>query len=147
MNINLHSSGLNAEEGSCQAVWSACFVFSETTLLFPEWVCHVMSPPAMYDPSGVCPLWYLLLLLFILVILIDVCNETSLWFLFAFSLWLTVLNIFSRACLPHLCIFFHEISVHVLCSFSYYSLYWQILRALYVSLIQVLCQICGCLNF
>ena len=47
-----------------------------------------------------CPLWYLLLLLFILVTLIDVCNETSFWFLFAFSWWLMMSNIFSWACLP-----------------------------------------------
>lgn len=83
-------------------VVSTCLFFKETTLLFPEWVCHCIYVPTsdVWSIRFLCPLWYLLLLLFILVILIDVCNETSLWFLFAFSWWLMMLNIFSWACLP-----------------------------------------------
>lgn len=82
-------------------VVSTCLFFKETILLFPEWVCHCIYVPT----SNVWPIRFLyslryLLLLFILVILIDVCNETSLWFLVAFSWWLMMLNIFSWACLP-----------------------------------------------
>lgn len=60
---------------------------------------------------------YLLLLFFILVILIDVFNDTSLWFYF--SIFITANDVEHLIlCLFAICVFLIVISVHVLCPSS-----------------------------